>query len=221
MKMKEDIDFYWKYAECGYNDVYIDAVKTEDKTTENRIVKLVDDDHQVVYSSNISGFYVVADRDFTYMRTRFKLTNYTYNHTKYKKIVASMSYSVDENHPLNVPTKAKHVRANVVISGHVLSQKEGDKDDEFEACYILAMDPSGWIPTWVVNQFAPSKGMDIKKFVNGWDKFRKFWKAREEKNFQKDHVPLFPVHPKLAYVEDKDAAEKNPDENTDDNKADQ
>eukprot|EP01084_Bolivina_argentea_P170879 296069_1 len=39
---KGDIEFYYKYQECGYDDVYIHALEMEKDTTEINIRKLID-----------------------------------------------------------------------------------------------------------------------------------------------------------------------------------
>ena len=116
----EDIDLYHKYLECGYDDAYIKSVKNEKNTTENRIVKMVDIDHQIVYNSSNSGFWIIAPRDFVYIRTRFKETDFQFGDSTYSTVNGSLAYSVDENHPFNVPTKKDHVRAHLTMSGYVL-----------------------------------------------------------------------------------------------------
>ena len=194
------LDYYYRYQECGYNDIYERALKSEENTTEIGIKKFIDCDHQIVYSSNKSGYgWVIADRDFTYMRTRFKKDKdkdndsaYTFENIKYDKIVGSLAYSVDDKHPFNVETKKDHVRARIIQSGYVLSQTEEQKGNkEMQVTYILAMDPCGMIPQWVVNQFAPSKGMEVKKFEKNWEKIKETTNARAKNNFKKDHKPLF------------------------------
>ena len=64
------------------------------------------------------------------------------------------------------------------------------------------MDPMGMIPQYVVNSFAPSKGMEVKKFVDDWPGLLEMMKQREAKQFKRDHEPLFDApHPKLTYIE--------------------
>ena len=57
------------------------------------------------------------------------------------------------------------------------------------------------IPQWIVNQFAPAKGMEVKKFESKIEKMKATLKKREENGWKKDHEPLFDPHPKLMYVE--------------------
>eukprot|EP00483_Globobulimina_turgida_P001663 UN01665 len=83
------------------------------------------------------------------------------------------------------------------MSGYVLSQADDCNDDSFNVCYILSMDPNGMIPSWIVNQFAPSKGMEVKKFAAKWETIKEIVKKREEKNWEKQHQPLFEPNPKL------------------------
>eukprot|EP01084_Bolivina_argentea_P010993 20533_1 len=213
---KGDIEFYYKSSECGYDDVYIHALEMEKDTTEINIRKLIDKDHQIVYSSSNSGFWVISSRDFTYMRTRFKLKNYTFKNKKYKTIVGNVGYSVAENHPFNVPVKKDHVRATIILSGYVLSVPEDFEDGKMKVCYILAMDPGGMIPSWIVNQFAPAKGMNVAKFASDWEVFTKIMKKREESNWEKQHKELFQPHPKLTYNEEKvdENKENNDDKDT-------
>eukprot|EP01084_Bolivina_argentea_P010992 20530_1 len=214
---KGDIEFYYKSSECGYDDVYIDAMKDSD-TTENNIRKLIDKDHQIVYLSNKSGYMVLSPRDFTYVRTRFKLKNYTFKNKKYKTIVGNMGYSVPENHPCNVAVKKNHVRATIILSGHVVSVPEDFEDGMMKVCYILAMDPNGMIPSWVVNQFACKKGMNVKNFAPNWEGIQKRMKKREESNWEKQHKVLFEPHPKLTYIEEQVEQNDENKENDNDNK---
>ncbi len=221
MKVEPDgLDFYYKYQECGYDDIYIKSLKSDANCTEIGIRNLIDKDHQIVYSSNNSGFWIIAARDFTYLRTRFKETDYTFDNTKYETIVGNQAYSVDDKHPFNVTTKKDHVRARIITSGYVLSQtQEQKKENTVQVCYILAMDPAGMIPQWVVNQFAPSKGMEVEKFVKKWGNMKATMEKRKENEFKKDHEPLFQPHPKLMYIEDKGKKEED-DKDKEDQKDD-
>ena len=202
--MKGDPSFYYKYQECGYDDVYVDEEKNDSNDcTELRIRKLIDSDHQIVYNSNKSGFWGVSPRDLVYIRSRFKETNYSFNNKVYKTVCGGFQYSVDDNHPFNEPVKKGHVRAKILMSGHMLSQEADCEDDSFQVCYCLALDPGGMIPSWIVNKFAPAKGMEVQNFPKKWQTFQERVKNRERNNWKKKHVPLFEQHPKLMYIEDK------------------
>lgn len=211
------LDQYYKYSENGYNDVYDKTYENDDKCTEIYIKKLIDDDHQIVYCSNPSGFWIIAARDFTYMRSRFKVDNYTYNNCKYQTIVGVMAYSVNDDHPFNVPIKPDHVRGRVITSGYVLSQTaEQKQNNQMQVAYILAMDPAGMIPQYIVNQFAPKKGMKIKHFEENWKNIKATMQSRKANDFKKDHKALFDQpNEKLAYQGNK-GADKTSEEQKED-----
>ena len=106
---------------------------------------------------------LIGKRDFTYMRTRFNYDNYEFNNKKYKKVLGGLSYSVKDNHPFNKPKTNAFVGANLERSGYVL-HIDPDSNDNETKFHVLSLDPSANILQWVVNQFAPSKGMGVKKF---------------------------------------------------------
>ncbi len=206
MKVEENgLDLFYKAQECGYDDVYIQEMEKSSTCTEIRIHKLIDNDHQMIYQTQKSGFFILSPRDFTNIKSRWKKTNYKYENVEYKKIVGTLAYTVQDDHPLNVITKEKHVRGNVENYGYVLSQtEEQEKNGEMQVCYILALDPCGSIPQWIVNQFAPSKGMSVKKFPETWEKIKETVEERKQNDWKKDHKPLFEPHPKLMYVEEQE-----------------
>merc|ERR1711971_703080 len=163
---------------------------------------------------------MIAPRDFTYMRTRFQQAACEVGDVSYTRICGGMAYSVDETHPLNEKTKKDHVRGQIVMSGHVLSQRADAPQGTFDVCYILAMDPKGMIPQWIVNQFAPAKGMEVLKFAKDWAEMNERMQKREARGWKKDHEPMFEPHPKLSCADkgQKDAVKdvKGDEDNKDD-----
>merc|ERR1712129_531965 len=103
--------------ECGYDDVYVASLKAEANTTDIRITALIDADHQIVYTASNSGYFMIAPRDFTYIRTRFQKGECAVGEVSYRRIVGGMAYSVAESHPLSVQTQKDHVRGRIVMSG--------------------------------------------------------------------------------------------------------
>ena len=200
----DGINFYYNYRECGYDDVYVKAVANDDTTTELRIIQLIDVDHQITYTASNPGLWIVAPRDFVYISSRFKETEYEFEGMEYETIVGSLSYSVPDKHPLSEPAAKDHVRAKIVNSGYILSQTEEQRELKIMAvCYINQVDLGGMVPKWVINQMTPSKGMDVMKFVKNWKRMKKTMADRAKNDYKKDHKPLFDQHPKLKYVDRK------------------
>ena len=184
------LDFYYKYNECGYDDVYIKGVGKGDRS-DSYIIKLIDNNHQICHAAYKSGYdWIIASRDFVYIKTRFIRKNN--NKYKYDKIVGSFSYSIDDNHPFNVETKKDHIRAKIVLHGYILTQTlQQKKDKKMQVTRVFCMDTCGMIPKWFSNIFAPSKGMKVEKFRKNWPKIKETMKLRKDNNFKKDHQPLF------------------------------
>ena len=194
------LDYFYKSQECGYNDVYELEVKHDNTCQESRIQQYIDPDHQISYSSYNSGYWIVSDRDFVYMRTRFKKEGYKFNGAKYAKIVGVLGYSVDDKHPFYVEKRRDCVRGRIIRCGYVLTQTEDQKRrQQMQAVYILSVDPGGMIPQRVVNKLVPSKGMRISKFKKNWGKIRTAMILRKFNNggndFKKDHEGLFVMEP--------------------------
>ena len=76
-----NIDSYFRYVENGYNDVYDDPRNKDKDTIENKIVRLIDPEHQIVYNASKSGYMMLSNRDFSYIRARYFL--HTYLHLMY------------------------------------------------------------------------------------------------------------------------------------------
>lgn len=187
-------DFY-EYNCGGFNDIW--ELKTpQPMMTESRTVCCIDDDHQICYIANESGVFMVSPRDMCYHRVRFQNDNYECVKSKSataddsnQYICGTFCYSIiDKKHPFYVKVKDKHARALIVYSGYVCRKIS---DTEFEANYVLCMDPGGWIPAIVINQMCGSKGMSVKAFHESWDFKMQKLQRRADNNFQRDFPLLF------------------------------
>merc|ERR1712083_1150869 len=96
--------------------------------TENVCEAAVDIDHEVVYGSYDSGIFVIAPRDFCYMKARYKLEDYEGPDGARYDVSCTLCYSVDESYPFYRKSKKKHVRAQLKYSGYVFS-KNRESDD--------------------------------------------------------------------------------------------
>ena len=192
----DPLDIYYKYNECGYNDYYGEKLKNNNSTSDAFIHKFIDNNHQICYSAVKSGYdWIIASRDFVYIKTRFIKKDYIYLQTKYEKIVGGLAYSVffPNDSLFNIKTKKDHYRGNIIYHSYILSQTKQEKiNNKIKLTRIFALDPCGLIPKWFVNIILPTKGMDIKKFEKNWKKIKEIMEKRKKNNFKKDHEPLFP-----------------------------
>eukprot|EP00483_Globobulimina_turgida_P006257 UN06267 len=157
------VDAYYEFCEGGYNDVYGWEKECDPMCTENICIRSIDIDHEVVYGSYDSGLFVISPRDFCYVRARHKLTDYKGPNGDLYDVSCTLCYSVDDKYPFYRATKKKHVRAILKYSGYVfMRNKSNPHGNGCRACYIVYLDPCGWIPTWVGHLVAPDQGMVIK-----------------------------------------------------------
>ena len=189
-----EIELFYQYNECGYNDVYIQHMKNDPNCTEIRIIKCIDNDHQNMYMSTDAGNLIpIAPRDFTNIRSRWKMNNCMVHNENYKKIVGTLLYAVGDNHPFNVKVKEKHIRGKIIHFGFILSQtEEQENKKQMNVCYVVAVDLCGLIPGWIVNKAVLSKGMQIKRFPKFWnEEMTTILKNREQNGWKKNHQPLY------------------------------
>merc|ERR1712130_436268 len=120
--------------------------------------------------------------DFCYIKARHKLLDYKAADGKLYDVSCTLCYSVDKSYPYFRDSKKKHVRAILKYSGYVLIEDKSVKNptNECRACYIVYLDPAGWIPTWVVNLVAPDQGMVIKSILENWLKISSLLEARNQ-----------------------------------------
>merc|ERR1712244_50986 len=78
-------------------------------------------------------------------------------------------------------------------SGYLFIKDKEDTDNtnSCRACYIVYLDPAGWIPTWVVNLVAPDQGMVIKEMVANWPKVDGILEKRKENKYKRDRQFMF------------------------------
>mmetsp|Transcript_1889 Transcript_1889/g.1597 ORF Transcript_1889/g.1597 Transcript_1889/m.1597 type:complete len:487 (+) Transcript_1889:29-1489(+) len=187
------IEQYHEFSEGGYNDVYQWEKECDKMCTENGCVKAIDIDHEVVYGSYDSGVFVISPRDFCYLKARYLLKDYKASDGKLYDVSCTLCYSVDDKYPFYRSTKKKHVRAILKYSGYLFIKDKSDTSttDSCRACYIVYLDPCGWIPTWVVNLVAPDQGMVIKSMLENWPKVQPLLDARKANEYKKDVQPMF------------------------------
>merc|ERR1712048_991501 len=183
--------------------------------TENSCVKTINIDHEIIYGSYDSGVFVISPRDFCYMKARHKLTNYKGPDGKEYDISCTLCYSVDKSYPYFRDSKKKHVRAILKYSGYVFIEDKSVKNptNECRACYIVYLDPAGWIPTWVVNLVAPDQGMVIKEMVANWPKVDGILEKRKENGYKRDREFMFDEPQRIELNQEE---EKGNDDETDD-----
>lgn len=188
-----EIDFFYNFIECGYNDNNLtEEMQKDPLCTESRIVKLIDHNHQIIHSSHDSGFWIVSPRDFCAMKIRWKESDYKVDNVIYKTIIGSLLYSIKEDHPFNTNPKPKHIRGHINKYGYILSQTEEQYDNgEVTVIFVNALDPCGSlpIPQWIKNKLAASKGMIIETFPKFWKDHIKNGVVNDE--HKPDHIPLF------------------------------
>eukprot|EP01084_Bolivina_argentea_P182665 315316_1 len=140
--IKCTIDDYYEFTESGYNDVYEWEALCDKMCTENRAVKCIDIDHDIVYGSYDSGMFVISPRDFCYVRARSRIYGYKGPDDKKYDVSLTLCYSVDDKHPFFVKTKKKHVRGILKYSGYIFV-KDLDDPTQCRVFYIVYLDPAG------------------------------------------------------------------------------
>ena len=68
---------YFKYWECGYNDVFVDRQSNDNDCVDCKILKLIDNSHQIIYHGSKTA-KLTSNRDYQDIQTRFKYENYKY-----------------------------------------------------------------------------------------------------------------------------------------------
>eukprot|EP01084_Bolivina_argentea_P290715 499448_1 len=210
------VNTYYEFSESGYDDAYAWEKQCDPMCTENRCVKSIDINHEIVYGSYDSGLFVISPRDFCYIKARYKLKDYKGPNNELYDISCTLCYSIDEKHPFYLKPKSKHVRAILKYSGYVfMENKTNNKNNECKAAYIVYLDPCGWIPTWVVNLVAPDQGMVIKAMVENWRKVPILLNKRKENGYKKDNQSMFAEPKDLTniIIDDKEQKEEKNDDN--------
>eukprot|EP01084_Bolivina_argentea_P151838 264979_1 len=178
------VDKFYDFAEPGYDDYYAWGKSCDKMCTESTCIQSIDINHDVVYGSYDSGVWTVSPRDFCYMQVRSKWTDYKASDGNTYDIACTLCYSVDETYPFYRGVKAKHVRGELKYGGYVfinLKDNNGTMDTSgCKVCYVVYLDPKGWIPSWVVNLVAPDQGMVVKGLLENWPKVE--WLMQQRKN---------------------------------------
>ena len=117
-------------------------------------------------------FKLLSSRDFCYVKSRHLIDNFEDDDGNKYEIVCSLCYSIDDY----VEENSNHVRGQLKNCGYIFMRNKDN--NEITACYVLHLDPGGWLPTWVINIVAPKKGMMVNKMHDNYDKIREFLAQR-------------------------------------------
>eukprot|EP01084_Bolivina_argentea_P161645 281388_1 len=177
----------------GYQNSHVIWEKEFEKTcTESKVVKYIDRDHTIGYTSYNPGYFI-SPRDFIYMKTRRYYKNYKVkNNEIYKDCGVGFYYDILPKSKYWIKPKKKHIRA-YCIGGYVFCQK--NNNSPVRLIFISRMNLSGWIPMWLVNLAIGSKvdsindlKINMKIVVDREMKKRlKLRKEKEKKNGNKNN----------------------------------
>eukprot|EP01084_Bolivina_argentea_P086217 155841_1 len=184
---------YHELNKCGYNDLLKWEKENDSMCTEFSCVKPIDIDHSIVYGSFNSGMFMVSPRDFCYMRARYLLQNYNAKDGKIYDISCTLCYSIDNKHPYYRASKDKHVRADLKYSGYLFIKDQADTSQSVTACYIIVIDPSGWIPKWMIKLMAAdlNQGKIIMALRKNWSKVAGILAERKKNGNKQDFECMF------------------------------
>ncbi len=159
---------YYSICDANYNDVFEWEKICDELCIEKFSVKQIDDNHNIVYSAHNSGVFGVSSRDFCYVKSRHLINDFTDNNGNTYDMVCSLCYSIDDY----MDDNTGHVRGQLKNCGYIFMQNKNN--GEITGCYVLHLDPGGWLPTYVINIVAPKKGMMVNKMHDNYDKIRDF-----------------------------------------------
>ena len=166
------ISDYYAFLNNKYEDVYKWEKICDELCIEKHSIKTIDDEHDIVYSSHHSGVFGVSSRDFCYVKSRHLIEDFVNEDGDKYVMVCSLCYSLDEYMDYN----SNHVRGKLKNCGYLFMKNK--INGQVTACYVLHLDPGGWLPTWVINIVAPKKGMMVNKMHNNYHKIREFLASR-------------------------------------------
>ena len=159
---------YYTFCDTNFDDVLQWEMDCDELSIEKYAVKQIDDDHSIIYSAHNSGVFGVSSRDFCYMKSRHLVQDFVDKDGIPYDMACSLCYSVDGY----IEETGKHVRGRLKNCGYIFMRNK--QSGEVTACYVLHLDPGGWLPTWVINIVAPKKGMMVNKMLDNFHKIREF-----------------------------------------------
>ena len=192
-----NIDDYYDYLRGEYNDnlhnfFYNDCMNHYQSLQSNmKILKCIDPNHQLIYSSfkssNYESKYIdIYPRDFLYIQSRFKLDSYQspFDGEEFDIVNGSLCYSINYGHPFYIDPPKDIIRGNIIYGGLILSSLDYNS---FNVTYILCMDYCGYIPYFINNNFIlPYKANELKMFKHSWHRNVANTKHKRKDNQFKD-----------------------------------
>merc|ERR1712129_308741 len=116
----------------------------------------------------MGGVFGISSRDFCYVKSRHLIEDFIDDKGIKYDMVCSLCYSLDGY--MDDESKGNHVRGQLKNCGYIFMQNQ--ETGSVTACYVLHLDPGGWLPTWVINIVAPKKGMMVTKMHDNYDAIR-------------------------------------------------
>eukprot|EP01091_Cochliopodium_minus_P013193 TRINITY_DN418_c0_g1_i1.p2 TRINITY_DN418_c0_g1~~TRINITY_DN418_c0_g1_i1.p2 ORF type:complete len:225 (+),score=78.64 TRINITY_DN418_c0_g1_i1:49-675(+) len=134
-----------------WNQTYEEKKKGDDSLLEDTILEKIDDNTLIKYQG-YKATWPVSNRDFLFLRSKFEENGAIY---QVDVSIEHSSKSVEQT------SKNGYVRAKLIVSGYVYVPKG---NNECEATHIVLMDPSGNVPTILVNSNTSKIAKKIKEF---------------------------------------------------------
>ena len=156
------INDYYAFCDGQFDDALKWEMILDELCIEKYAVKRIDSDHNIIYSSHRSGVFGVSPRDFCYVKSRHLIRDYVDGDGNRLDMVCSLCYSLDDY----VEDKGDYVRGRLQNCGYIFMKNR--ESGEVRACYVLHLDPGGWLPVWVINIVAPKKGMVVNKMHDNY-----------------------------------------------------
>ena len=166
------INDYYNFCNGSYNDIFDWEKICDELCIDKYSMEQIDDTHNIIYSSHNSGVFGVSSRDFCYVKSRHLIDDFKDDDGNEYDLVISLCYSIEDYKE----ESANHVRGRLKNCGYIFMKNK--ETGEITACYVLHLDPGGWLPTWVINIVAPKKGMMVNKMHDNYDKIRDFLAKR-------------------------------------------
>eukprot|EP00762_Andalucia_godoyi_P002149 ANDGO_02536.mRNA.1 hypothetical protein AMSG_08085 len=131
----------------------------DDLYIESHIVQVIDDNTSIEHSAFSSGAPLVSSRDFLLARRKGTIEN------------GGGSYIVARSveHQDCPPNTGKHVRGEIYSSGFVF-RPAADNENKTFATYVVAVNPKGSIPGFVVNMVSTKQPTALGKLRNAVEK---------------------------------------------------
>jgi len=151
----------------------ISLPETDPMFKKGDIVEEFDKDHMIYYGQ-WSLPWPMWHRDFIF----------SWNKTWTKEgigIGAAISV-VHPKYPEGEGVSKGHVRGEIIETGVVVKDLGKPEDLKSEFCYIVCVNPRGWIPNFLINIVAADQALNIHRTI-------KYWKKNEDKDPKAPTLP--------------------------------